>query len=139
MIATLAFLLAFFNGANDSGKGVATLACSGESRPRGALRWAVLTTLAGALAAVWGGAALAATFSGKGLVPDAVAGTPSFLLAAGAGAVVTVALATALRLPVSTSHALLGGLLGSALGGGVAVDGGALATKFLLPLAFSPL
>ncbi len=91
----LLLLLAWFNGANDAGKGVATLACAGELSPRRALGYGVLATFAGALCALLWGHALLMRFSGKGLVPDEVAAAPEFLLAAGLGALVTVAAAMA--------------------------------------------
>ena len=143
MISALAIcllvLLVWFNGANDTGKGVATLTCAGELSSRRALALGVLATLFGALCALLWGHALLARFSGNGLVPDEVAAAPEFLLAAGLGALATVALATGLRYPISTSHALLGGLLGAGLQAGQELNEAALMGKFLLPLLFSPL
>lgn len=52
-------------------------------------------------------------FSGKGLVPNAVANTPLFILGVASGAAATVFLATRLGFPVSTTHALIGGLVGA--------------------------
>ncbi len=142
MISTLAILLlvslAWFNGANDTGKGVATLACTGELSGSRALGYGVAATFAGAMCALLWGQALAIRFSGKGLVPDEVASAPVFLLAAGMGAVITVAAATGLRYPISTSHALLGGLVGAGLQSGADLNEAALVGKFLAPLLLSP-
>jgi PiT family inorganic phosphate transporter len=82
---------------------------------------------------------LVTQFAGRGLVPDDIVGGSSFVLSVGLGAAVTVALATRIGLPVSTTHALIGGLVGA----GLAEDGGAvnvanLGTAFLLPLLISP-
>ena len=93
-----AVFLAYANGANDNFKGVATLFGSGTASYRIALGWACLTTFAGSLSAVWLSAKLVAVFSGKGLVPDALAATPSFLVSVGLGAAVTVVIATWLGL-----------------------------------------
>ncbi|HEY8506586.1 MAG TPA: inorganic phosphate transporter, partial [Gemmataceae bacterium] len=122
---TLIFLavvfLAYTNGANDNFKGVATLFGSGTARYRTALLWATLTTLAGSLLALHFASGLVETFKGKGLVPDAITGSPRFLLAVSFGAAATVLLATRLGMPVSTTHALTGALVGA---GTLAAEGG---------------
>lgn len=138
-IFAAALLLAWSNGANDNFKGVASLWGSGTLRFRGALAWASVTTLAGSLTAAVAGRRLAALFSGAGLVPDAVAHTPHFVLAVLAGAALTVLLATRLGLPVSTTHALTGALVGAGLAAaGAALSLSALGAKFVVPLAVSP-
>ncbi|MBI4483427.1 MAG: inorganic phosphate transporter [Acidobacteria bacterium] len=132
--------LSYANGANDNSKGVATLIGSGTLTERQGILLALATTLAGAaLSALWA-EALVKTFSGKGLVPDSVVGDPRFLLAVATAAAVAGLLATRLGLPVSTTHALLGGLLGAGLvfaNGRVSVA--VLGTSLVLPLFFSPL
>jgi PiT family inorganic phosphate transporter len=131
--------LAFANGANDNFKGVATLFGSGTARYRTALAWATLTTLSGSALALALAAGLVDTFKGKGLVPDAVTADARFLLSVGLGAALTVILATVLGLPVSTTHALTGGLVGAGL---LAADGdvrfSALRDSFVAPLLFAP-
>ncbi len=140
-ILLAALALAFANGANDNFKGVATLHGSRRLSYRGALALATLTTLAGSLSALLLAAGLARRFSGKGLVPDAIVTDPGFLLAVACGAAATVLVATRLGLPISTTHALTGGLLGSGLvmAGAARVSYGALASSFVLPLFLSPL
>lgn len=138
-IILVVIMLAWINGANDNGKGVATLACSGEMSTRSALRFGTVVTFAGALTAIIGGQAMLARFSGKGLVADSVVADPHFQLAAGIGAVVAIVLATWRRLPISTSHALLGGLLGAGFALHADVKVSSLSTVFLLPLIFSPI
>ncbi len=140
LLAVAAALLAGANGANDNFKGVATLHGSGVLGYRAALTIATIATLAGSLTALWVGRGLLAAFSGKGLVPDAVAASPAFLLAVALGAGMTVLLATRLGLPVSTTHALTGALLGAGVveaGSGVNVV--KLGSGFLAPLLVSPL
>jgi len=134
----IAILLAFAN-ANDNLKGVATLVGSGLLAFRPA-RWiATISTALGSLLSVVFAAALVRAFSGKGLVP-AEALTTEFLASAGLGAAATVALATLRKMPISTTHALVGGLVGAGLasvGGDVAL--GALGKTFVLPLLVGPL
>jgi PiT family inorganic phosphate transporter len=112
LLALAVLLLAYSNGANDNFKGVATLFGSGTARYGAALAWATVTTLAGCLLALVLAQGLVEAFSGKGLVPDAVAADPTFLLAVSLGAALTVLLATRLGLPVSTTHVSVGALFG---------------------------
>ncbi len=140
LLLPVVLLLAFANGANDNFKGVATLYGSGRLSFRQALSWATMTTLAGSATAIWLGSHLVATFSGKGLVPTELVGDPGFVLAVASGAGLTVLLATRLGFPISTTHALIGALLGAGLlHAGNAVNLGRLTNTALLPLCLSPL
>lgn len=133
-------LLAYANGSNDNFKGVATLYGSGAASFRLALGWATLTTLAGSLLALVLAAGLVKTFSAKGLVPDVVATSPTFLAAAALGTMATVFLATFLGLPISTTHALTGALVGAGwVAVGRAVNLTLLGKSFFVPLLVSPL
>ena len=134
-------LLAWANGANDNGKGVATLVGSGALSERRALQLALSSTALGAVASVLLGAGLLLAFSGKGLVPDSLVGDSSFLLSVGLGAGWTVVGFTWVRMPVSTTHALVGGLIGAgaAMAGPASIDAARLAAVFALPLLLSPL
>jgi len=137
LFATL--FLAYSNGANDNFKGVATLYGSNTLSYRAALVLATVATLLGSLAALSFGSALVTSFSGKGLVPDAVTADPAFLTAVGFGAAGTVLLATRLGFPISTTHALVGALLGAGLiNAGSAVSVGRLGSILVAPLLFSP-
>lgn len=133
-----ALFLAFSNGANDNFKGFATVWGSGTLNYRTALRLATTATIAGSLCSLFLAEALAQQFSGKGLVPDATVNAPHFLLSVSAGAALTVFAATRAGLPVSTTHALIGGLVGAGLGIGE-LHVGKLLNTFMLPLLVSPL
>jgi len=138
MIAVL--LLAWANGSNDNFKATATLYGSNTVSYRDALGIASFAQLAGSMASVLLAGALLKAFSGKGLVPPAVVGDPAFLTSVAVGAAGTVLLATRVGVPISTTHALIGGLVGA----GVALAPGELAwarlgSRYFLPLAFSPL
>ncbi len=132
-------ILAFANGSNDVSKGIATLVGSGVTDYRRAIAWgAVWTAIGGLLGAVFAGAMLS-TF-GKGLLASGT--TPAFAgaLAALIGAAGWVLLATRTGFPVSTTHAIVGSLVGVA-GFAYGVDSvkwSALGAKVLLPLLVSP-
>ncbi len=132
-------ILAYANGANDNYKGVATLFGSGTTGYRTALIWATITTMAGSLLALILAGELVKTFSGKGLVPNELIGQPRFLLAVSLGGAITVLIATCVGMPVSTTHALTGGLVGAGLvasNGNIRLAG--LGEQFLLPLIAAP-
>jgi PiT family inorganic phosphate transporter len=133
-----ALLLAYGNGANDNFKGVATLFGTGTTDYRRALAIATVSTGLGSLAALILARGLLAAFSGKGLVPPAVLADPIFLPAVGLGAAATVLLATRLGLPISTTHSLVGALVGAGLVAG-SVSVVTLGKVFLIPLLVSPL
>jgi len=142
ILATIVFvglLLAYANGANDNFKGVATLLGSGTTAYRPALLWATVTTALGSATALVLGRELLRAFGGKGLVPPEVVGDPLFAAAVALAAGLTVLLATRLGFPVSTTHALIGALVGAGLlaspGG---INGATLASGFVLPLLTSP-
>ena len=137
IIATLA--VAYANGANANFKGVASLVGSGTTSYWTAVRWATITTAAGCLVAVFGSSAMLQTFSGKGLVPDALAAQPTFLFAVAAGAAIANLLATRFGFPVSTTHMLMGGLLGAGLAAQPdGVNFAKLWDTFARPLLLSP-
>jgi inorganic phosphate transporter, PiT family len=96
-------------------KAAATLYGSGTLDYREALGLATVAQLAGSVASVFLAGALLTAFSGKGLVPIEVVGNPAFLVSVGAGSAATVLIATRAGIPVSTTHAMIGGLVGSAL------------------------
>jgi PiT family inorganic phosphate transporter len=138
-IVFVGFLLAYANGANDNFKGVATLVGSGTTGYRRALLWATLTTALGSMAAFVLARGLIEAFQGKGLVPEDVAGNSLFPAAVGLAAGLTVLLATRLGFPISTTHALIGALVGAGLVvSPEGVNGARLVSAFLLPLLTSP-
>tara|TARA_R110000850_G_scaffold54619_4_gene130020 strand:- start:2117 stop:3250 length:1134 start_codon:yes stop_codon:yes gene_type:complete len=131
--------LAYANGANDNFKGVATLFGSGTSNYRKALLWAALMTALGAIVAIFVANGLLEAFKGKGLVPPEIASLPAFGLSVALAAAVTVMLATRLGFPISTTHALIGGLVGAGLvASPEGIHSDKLLSGFLVPLIVSP-
>ena len=131
--------LAFANGANDNLKGVATVYGSAQLGYRQALALATASQIAGSLASVVLATALVKAFSGKGLVPPELLSV-ELLAAVAMGAALTVGLATRIGLPISTTHAIVGALVGGgAVAAGSALNLSALGAAFILPLAVGPL
>ncbi len=139
LLVALTLIVAFANGANDVSKGVATLVGSGVTDLQRALSWGTAWTVAGGVIAAFAARGLVAVFSGKGLL--AAPPGPDFLVAVAVGAIGWLIIATRTGLPVSTTHSLVGGLVGA----GIAAEGvagvrwAAVATKIVVPLAVSPL
>ncbi|MFL6568001.1 MAG: inorganic phosphate transporter, partial [Chthoniobacterales bacterium] len=135
-----ALFVAFANGANDNFKGVASLYGSGSASYKTSIAWATATTFVGSVTSIFLAQALLKKFSGKGLVPDAFVGSEYFLVAVALGAGLTVILATRLGFPISTTHAIVGSLVGSGVvaAGLAGVNFAALGNGFVTPLLLSP-
>ena len=138
VLCTLA--LAYANGANDVSKGVATLVGGGLASPRRGLVWGTVWTMAGGIVALALARGLVTTFS-TGLLTAPPSDARLFFLAIAIGAFGWVIVASRTGLPVSTTHALTGAIVGAALatGGPAAVRWPLLAVSVGLPLAASPL
>ena len=139
MLAFAALFLAFSNGANDNFKGFATVWGSETLEFRRALVLATVATVLGGVASILVADTLVQQFSGKGLVDNGLANTPRFALAVAGGAAATVMLATRLGFPISTTHALVGGLVGAGLAQSeTSINLANLGSGFVLPLLTSP-
>lgn len=135
LVLVLVLSLAFVNGANDNPKGVATLAGSGVTRLRPALIWGTATTAVGCLISLQFASKMTALFS-NGIV--SATPTAPFAAAVLTGTAAWVALATWRKLPVSTTHAIVGSLLGAgALFASSAVQWNVLLVKVVQPLLLS--
>ncbi len=138
-LVAAALLVAFVNGANDNMKGVATLYGSGVLSYSRALALATVSTVAGSLASLVLAQGLVHVFSAKGIVPDALVDT-RLMTAVATAAALTVLLATRLGFPVSTTHALVGGIAGAGIvAAGSDLDVRALASFVVVPLVAGPL
>lgn len=106
----LALLFDFLNGMNDAANSIATVVSTRVLSPKLAVIWAAFFNLIGAFAF---GVSVAATI-GKGIIDPHIV-TPPLILGALVGAVLWTHLCTHYGLPISVSHALIGGLAGSGL------------------------
>ena len=138
LLALVVLMLSYANGANDNFKGVATLFGSGTTDYRRALLWGTATTFLGSVAAFLLAGRLLKNFSGSGLIDDRLVASPSYVSAVALGAGLTVLLATRLGLPVSTTHGLVGALVGAGWAAGSTVNLSQLGWVFLGPLLASP-
>ena len=135
----LVFALAFANGANDVSKAIATLVGSGVTDYRSAIAWGTVWTVIGAAVAAFVARAMVNTFS-HDLVQTGTIIEPAATLAILTGAMAWVLFASRTGLPVSTTHALTGAIVGTGL---VAFAGegliwSAIGGKIALPLLLSP-
>jgi PiT family inorganic phosphate transporter len=125
----------FLNGFHDSSNIVATVISSRAMKPRTAL---YMTAVAEFIAPFLFGVAVAETIGSDLIDPSAI--TIIVVVAGVLAAIIWNLLTWVLGMPSSSSHALLGGLLGAAIiadGFGVVIIGGLL--KILLALLISPI
>ncbi len=138
LAVTAAVVLAFANGSNDNAKGVATLIGSRLMPLNKAILFAAVMTFLGSLAAIVLAGELASRFGGKGIVDAALVTNASFPISVGIGASLTVLLATVIGMPISTTHAMVGSIVGIGISSS-ALNWSAAASKFFIPLMISPL
>ncbi len=106
----LALVFDFLNGMNDAANSIATIVSTRVLSPRLAVIWAAFFNFAAA--GVFG--VHVATTIGKGIVESNVV-DHELILATLIGAIIWTHLCTHYGLPISVSHALIGGLAGSAV------------------------
>jgi len=110
VIIGFALLFDFINGMNDAANSVATIIATRVLSPRQAVLWAAFFNF---IAAFFFGVHVATTM-GKGIV-DSAAISSFMILATLLGAIIWSYLCTHMGLPISVSHSLVGGLVGSAV------------------------
>jgi PiT family inorganic phosphate transporter len=135
VVLVLAVIFDYINGFHDTANAIATSVATRALRPSHAILMAAAFNFIGAFA----GTAVAKTI-GAGLVDEATT-TQAVVIAALLGAIVWNLITWRLGIPSSSSHALIGGLLGATV---IAAGWGALNlagiwNKVLVPLVTSPL
>ncbi|MGE4263785.1 MAG: anion permease [Desulfovibrio sp.] len=136
-IVALALFFDYTNGAHDSANAIATIVSTKVLSPKTAVIMAALLNLVGALI----GEQVAKTI-GSGIVnAEVVAGCQTIVLAALFGAILWNLLTWYLGLPSSSSHALIGGLIGAAVAysGFEALNFISIFKKVIIPLVLSPM
>jgi PiT family inorganic phosphate transporter len=135
VVVALAIVFDYINGFHDTANAIATSVATRALHPRQAILMAATFNFVGAFA----GTAVAKTI-GAGLVDEATT-TQGVIVAALTGAIVWNLITWYQGLPSSSSHALIGGLLGATFvaagAGAFKVDG--LVSKVLIPMISSPL
>jgi inorganic phosphate transporter, PiT family len=133
-VIALAIVFDYINGFHDTANAIATSVATRALRPQYTIVMAASFNFIGAFA----GTAVAKTI-GSGLVDDATT-TQAVVAAALLGATAWNLITWRLGLPSSSSHALIGGLLGATIAGtGVgALKTAGIGTKVILPLVTSP-
>jgi PiT family inorganic phosphate transporter len=135
LIIVLVLLFDFSNGFNDSAPVVAAVISSGAMSPRNAL----LATAAFEFAGAYLLGTAVAKMIGTGIVDPRIV-SPQIILVAVLAAIVWNFLAWYRAVPTSSSHALIGGLIGAALvGGGIESIQWFNVLKIYEVLIFSPL
>jgi len=136
-IVALALFFDYTNGAHDSANAIATIVSTKVLSPKIAVLMAATLNLVGAFM----GEHVAKTM-GSGIVnAEVVAGCQGIVLAALIGAILWNLLTWYLGLPSSSSHALIGGLIGAAIAysGFEALNFISIVRKVIIPLVLSPL
>src|SRR4051794_23119660 len=135
IVVATALAFDFTNGFHDTANVVATTISTRALPPQTAVALAALLNFVGAFLSL----EVAATI-GKDVV-EAAAVTPAMVFAGLVGAIAWNVVTWRFGLPSSSSHALIGGLVGAALvaGGPSAVIGSGLVGKVAVPAVIAPL
>jgi PiT family inorganic phosphate transporter len=141
-VVVIALVFDYTNGFHDAANAIATAVSTRALTPRIALALAAVMNFVGALL----GQEVAKTVSSViSIEPDTSLGSDAVhhgllvVLAALLGAIVWNLVTWWWGLPSSSTHALVGGLVGAALAGGVGISWSSIIDKVLVPMVLSPL
>ncbi|MGW5674141.1 anion permease [Streptomyces sp. NPDC003860] len=135
IVIVTALVFDFTNGFHDTANAMATTISTGAMKPKTAVAMSAVLNLVGAFLSV----EVAKTIS-SGIVDESGI-TPEVIFAALVGAILWNLLTWLVGLPSSSSHALMGGLVGATVAsvGFDAVNSGTVITKVLIPAVAAPL
>ncbi|MFI0985472.1 inorganic phosphate transporter [Streptomyces exfoliatus] len=135
IVVVTALVFDFTNGFHDTANAMATTISTGALKPKTAVAMSAVLNLVGAFLSV----EVAKTIS-KGLVNEEGI-QPEVILAALVGAILWNLVTWLVGLPSSSSHALMGGLIGATIAsiGVSGVNGGVVVSKVLIPAVAAPL
>ncbi len=134
-IVVMALCFDFLNGMNDAANSVATIVSTKVLSPHAAVIWAALFNF---IAAFLFGVTVADTI-GKGVIDTNIVNA-YLILATLLGSIIWVYFCTRMGLPISVSHALVGGLIGTGLlvgGPDVIISSGVI--KIFIFIVLSPI
>ncbi|MFH0244939.1 anion permease [Streptomyces sp. HK10] len=136
IVIVTALVFDFTNGFHDTANAMATTISTGALKPKTAVAMSAVLNLVGAFISV----EVAATIS-KGLINEDSGIEPAVIFAGLVGAILWNLLTWLAGLPSSSSHALMGGLLGATIAavGIGAVSVSAVFMKVLIPALVAPL
>lgn len=136
-IVVVALVFDFTNGAHDCANAIASAVSTKVVTPRFAVTAAALLNLVGALL----GTEVARTLGNGIVLPQVVEGSQVLVLAALLAAIAWNGITWYFGIPSSSSHALIGGLIGAAVAhaGFHALNVWGITTKVLIPLVAAPL
>ncbi|MFG2331409.1 anion permease [Streptomyces sp. NPDC048604] len=135
IVVVTALVFDFTNGFHDTANAMATTISTGALKPKTAVAMSAVLNLVGAFLSI----EVANTIS-KGLVNEEGI-QPEVILAALVGAILWNLVTWLVGLPSSSSHALMGGLIGATVAsiGVSGVNGDVVVTKVLIPAVVAPL
>jgi PiT family inorganic phosphate transporter len=135
VVIAVALVFAYTNGFHDAANAIATSVSTRALSPRAALLVAAVMNLSGALL----GTGVAETV-GKGIIkpPSGTAGL-AVVFAAVVGAIAWNVITWRFGLPSSSTHALIGGLVGAGLAASTTVFWSGVWSKVVVPMVVSPI
>ncbi|WP_314172926.1 inorganic phosphate transporter [Streptomyces winkii] len=136
IVIVTALVFDFTNGFHDTANAMATTISTGALKPKTAVAMSAVLNLVGAFLSI----EVAKTIS-SGIIDEGSGIRPEVIFAGLVGAIIWNLLTWLAGLPSSSSHALMGGLLGAtvASAGIGAVNGGTVVMKVLIPALAAPL
>src|SRR3978361_630550 len=135
VIVAVALAFDYTNGFHDAANAIAVAVSTKALTPRVALGLAAVMNLAGALIST----KVAATVGGGIIDPPSGSDGLKVVFAALIGAIVWNLITWYFGLPSSSSHALIGGLVGAALAAAESVKWSGIVDKVVIPMVLSPL
>jgi PiT family inorganic phosphate transporter len=136
IVIVTALVFDFTNGFHDTANAMATTISTGALKPKTAVAMSAGLNLVGAFISV----EVALTIS-KGIIDESAGVQPEVIFAGLVGAILWNLATWYLGLPSSSSHALMGGLIGATIAsvGLSGVNGDAVAEKVLIPAVAAPI
>ena len=134
-VVAIALVFDYTNGFHDAANAIATSVSTRALTPRAALALAAVMNLAGALVSE----GVASTIGSGIITPTGDSHGMTVVIAGLVGAITWNLITWRLGLPSSSSHALIGGLIGAGLAASVTVHWDIILNKVAVPMVVSPL